>query len=64
MQDPRWKNAMFEEMRALVKNDTWDMVPRPSGKNTMGCKWVYSIKHTPEGKVDRLNARLVVKGYT
>jgi Reverse transcriptase (RNA-dependent DNA polymerase) len=55
---------MFEEMRALVKNDTWDMVPRPSGKNTVGCKWVYSIKHNLEGKVYRFKARLVAKGYT
>jgi hypothetical protein len=23
MQDLKWKKAMFEEMRALVKNDTW-----------------------------------------
>jgi Reverse transcriptase (RNA-dependent DNA polymerase) len=64
MQDPRWKNTMLKEMTALVKNDTWDMVPRPSGKNTVGCKWVYSIKHTPEGKVDRFKARLVAKSYT
>jgi Reverse transcriptase (RNA-dependent DNA polymerase) len=64
MQDPRWKNTMFEEMRALVKNDTWDMILRPSGKNIMGCKWVYSIKHNPEGKMDRFKTRLVAKGYT
>ena len=64
MQDPKWKKAMFEEMRALVKNDTWDMVPRPSNKSTVGCKWVYSTKYTPEGKVDRFKARLVAKGYT
>jgi Reverse transcriptase (RNA-dependent DNA polymerase) len=56
--------AMFEEMRALVKNDTWDMVPRSSGKNVVGCKWVYSVKYNPEGKVDRFKARLVAKGYT
>jgi Reverse transcriptase (RNA-dependent DNA polymerase) len=61
---PKWKKAMFEEIRALLKNDTWDMVPRPSKKNIMGCKWVYSVKHTPEGKVDRFNARLVAKGHT
>jgi Reverse transcriptase (RNA-dependent DNA polymerase) len=56
--------AMFEEMRALVKNDTWDMVSRPYGKNVVGCKWVYSVKYNPEGKVDRFKARLVAKGYT
>jgi hypothetical protein len=37
MHDPKWKKAMFEEMRALVKNDTWDIVPRPSNKNIVGC---------------------------
>jgi hypothetical protein len=52
MQDPKWKMAMFEEMRALVKNDTWDMVPRPSGKNVVGCKWVYSVKYNPKGWTD------------
>jgi Reverse transcriptase (RNA-dependent DNA polymerase) len=55
---------MFEEMRALVKNDMWDMVPRQFGKNVVGCKWVYSVKHTPEGKVDRFKIRLVPKCYT
>jgi Reverse transcriptase (RNA-dependent DNA polymerase) len=64
MQNPKWKKAMFEEMRALVKNDTWDMVPIPSRKNIMGCKWVYSVKHTFEGKVDRFKAILLAKGYT
>jgi hypothetical protein len=55
---------MFEKMRVLVKNDTWDMVPRPFGKNTMECMWVYSVKHTLEGKVDRFKIRSVAKGYT
>jgi Reverse transcriptase (RNA-dependent DNA polymerase) len=64
MQNPKWKKAMFEEMRALVKNDTWDMVPIPSRKNIMGCKWVYSVKHTPERKVERFETRLLAKGYT
>jgi Reverse transcriptase (RNA-dependent DNA polymerase) len=64
MHDPNWKKAMFEEMRALVKNDTWDIVSRPSNKNMVGCKWVYSTKHTPEGKIDRFKTRLVAKGYT
>jgi Reverse transcriptase (RNA-dependent DNA polymerase) len=64
MQDLEWKKSMFEEMRALVKNDTWDIVSRPSEKNIVGCKWVYSVKYSPEGNVDIFKARLVAKGYT
>jgi Reverse transcriptase (RNA-dependent DNA polymerase) len=40
------------------------MVPMPYDKNTVGCKWVYTIKHTPEKNIKRVKARLVAKGYT
>jgi hypothetical protein len=62
--DPKWRGAMLEEMRALEKNNTWELVDLPPGKQPVGCKWVFTIKHTPEGKVDRYKARLVAKGYT
>jgi Reverse transcriptase (RNA-dependent DNA polymerase) len=64
MQDPMWKAAMFEEMRALTKNGTWKIISKPAGKKTVGCKWVFTVKHNPKGKVERLKARLVAKGYT
>lgn len=63
-EDPKWKEAMLEEMRALEKNKTWELVYLPPGKQPVGCKWVFTIKHTPDGKVDRYKARLVAKGYT
>ncbi|RVX10604.1 Retrovirus-related Pol polyprotein from transposon RE2 [Vitis vinifera] len=49
---------------ALHSNGTWDLVVLPSGKSTVGCRWVYAVKVGPDGQVDRLKARLVAKGYT
>jgi hypothetical protein len=62
--DPRWTEAMAEEMTALEKNNTWDIVTLPSGKKPVGCKWVFTIKHKADGSIERYKARLVAKGYT
>ena len=62
--DPKWKEAMLEEMKALEKNKIWELLDLPPGKQPVGCKWVFTIKHIPEEKVDRYKARLVAKGYT
>ena len=55
---------MMEKLHALQKNQTWELVPLPVGKRAVGCKWVFTVKQTPEGKVDRYKARLVAKGYS
>lgn len=47
------KDAMKEELGAHQKNKTWDLLPLPAGKRAVGCKWVFTVKQTPEGKVDR-----------
>jgi hypothetical protein len=55
---------MKEEMSALPKNKTCDLVQLPRGKKTAGFKWVFTMKQNPEGKVERYKARLVAKGYS
>ena len=64
LSDPGWKQAMIDEMAALHSSGTWDLVPLPPGKSTVGCRWVYAVKVGPDGQIDRLKARLVAKGYT
>ena len=46
-----WKQAMDEEMAALYGNETWDLVLLPKGKKTIGCKWVYKVKHNSDGSI-------------
>jgi len=64
MHDPKWREAMLEELRALEKNRTWDLVKLPVGKKVVSCKWVFTVKQTLEGKVERYKARLVTRGYS
>ena len=54
---------MNEEMEALCKNETWDLVPHTPHKKAIGCRWIYKVKHNADGSVNRLKAPLVAKGY-
>ncbi|KAJ7954112.1 Retrovirus-related Pol polyprotein from transposon TNT 1-94 [Quillaja saponaria] len=62
--DPKWEDAMVEEMKALSKNDTWELASLPYGKRAVGCKWVFTIKRKADGTIERYKARLVARGFT
>ena len=55
---------MKEELNALSKNHTWDLVTLPPGKSVVGCKWIYKIKTRFDGSIEHYKARLVAKGFT
>jgi hypothetical protein len=35
---------MQEEYNSLLENQTWDLVPLPSGRKLFRCRWVYRTK--------------------
>ena len=39
-----WKIAIEQEYESILKNNTWDLVELPEGKQTIGCKWLYKPK--------------------
>ena len=54
---------MVEEMKTLAKNEIWDLVT-PLEKKSVGCKWVFTVKHRADSSIERYNARLVAKSFT
>eukprot|EP00253_Pinus_taeda_P023541 PITA_23541 len=60
---PEWEAAMDEEYNSLIKNQTWDLVPLPSNRKLVRCKWVYRTKKASNGQVSRYKARLVAKDF-
>ena len=63
IKDLRWFAAINEEMEALCKNDTWDLVPHTPHLKAIGCRWIYKVKLHAEGPVNHFKARLVAKRY-
>jgi hypothetical protein len=58
-----WQKAMNDELEALAKTGTWEIVDLPPHTKPIGSKWVYKIKHKADGSIERYKARLVAKGY-
>ena len=44
---------MMEEYQYIIKNDVWDVVPRPEGKFVVTSKWIYKIKHAADGSIKK-----------
>ena len=63
-QSPQWKVAIDEEMQALMKNQTWELVNLEKGIKPVGCRWVFNIKYILDGTIERYKSQLVAKGYT
>jgi hypothetical protein len=58
-----WRQAMNLEFDALLQNQTWTLVLSHPSQNLIGCKWVFRVKRTADGSIERHKARLVAKGF-
>lgn len=53
---------MQEEYDALIRNGTWELIPKCSTDNVINNIWLFKVKERSDGSVERLKARLVANG--
>jgi histone deacetylase 1/2 len=51
------------EFQALLRNETWMLVPPHPGHNVIDSKWVFKTKWRSNGSIERYKARPVAKGF-
>jgi hypothetical protein len=59
-----WRDAMMEEYQSIMKNNVWDIVPRPKGKFVVTSKWIYKIKHAVDRSMEKHKVKFVARGFS
>ncbi|GKA19580.1 ribonuclease H-like domain-containing protein [Tanacetum coccineum] len=55
---------MHDEYNAIIINNTWTLVLRPTDENIVRCMWLFRHKHLADGTLSCYKARLVANGST
>ena len=65
MRDPRWVKALREEYDAMERNGVWSAFSGvPPERLTVGLTTKFKVKLLPNGKLDKLKARIVAQGFS
>ena len=55
---------MMEEYHSIMKNDVWEIVPRPKGKSVVTSRWLYKLKKAADGSVEKYKSTFVAWGFS
>ena len=59
-----WQEAMVEEYDSIMKNQVWEVVPRPEGKKVVGSRWIYKVKHAADGRMEKYKEHFMANGFS
>jgi hypothetical protein len=55
---------MAEEHQSIMKNEVWEILPRPKEKSVVTSEWIYKIKHAADRSMDKYKARFMARGFS
>jgi hypothetical protein len=64
IQKKEWADTMIEEHQSIIKNVVWEIVPRLNSKDVVSSRWLFKIKHTADGSIEKYKARFVACGFS
>ena len=50
---------MHEKLKQFVRNDIWELAPRPEGVHVIGTKWIFKNKTDEDGEIIQNKSWLV-----
>jgi len=56
-----WKDAMKNEIEAIERNGTWELIDLPPGAKKIGVKWIFKTKINEKGEIDKCKTDLWLK---
>jgi hypothetical protein len=59
-----WADAMTEEYQSIIKNDVWEIIPRPNSKDVVSSRWLFKIKCAADGSIGKYKSRFVARGFS
>jgi hypothetical protein len=64
IQRKEWADAMTEEYQSIMKNEVWEIVPKPKNKDVVSSRWLFKIKHAADGSIEKYKARFGAHGFS
>ena len=59
-----WVDAIVNEYQSIIKNDVWEIVPRPKDKSVVSSKWIFKTKHSADGSIKKYKAIFLAHGFS
>ena len=63
-QKKEWVEAMMEEYHSIMKNNVWDIFPKPEHKSVVSLKCIYKINHDADGIIEKYKETFVARGFS